>query len=266
MPRARNVKPAFFKNEELVELPFEDRLLFIGLWTLSDCRGVLEDRPKRIKMEIFPADNVDVCAALDRLHVAGLIVRYEAGGRRGIHIPKFTTHQNPHHREQPIDFPEPSVEPEASPRPALGQPRSSPAESLLLNPESPIPESPKPARKRAGYSDEFEAWWGEYPNRKGKAAAFKAWKRLAPDDRQAATDDVPRRLALDRQWKRDGGVYIPHGSTYLNQRGWEDDITPETANEAHQRTGRRESPAERTRRLIAERRAAEGRERSGPLG
>lgn len=260
MPRARNVKPAFFKNEELVELPFEDRLLFIGLWTLADCRGVLEDRPKRIKMEIFPADNVDVCAALDRLHAAALIVRYDADGKPGIYIPKFTAHQNPHHREQPIDFPEPSGEPEASPRPALGQPRSSPAESLLLNPESPIPESPKQPRKRDGYSDEFEAWWAEYPNRKGKAKAFEAWKKLTPEDRQAATEDVPRRLALDRQWRREAGAYIPHGPTYLNQRGWDDDITPETPHEAHQRTGYRESPAERARRAIAERRASEGRQ------
>jgi hypothetical protein len=116
------------------------------------------------------------------------------------------------------------------------------------------------SRKRDGYSDEFEAWWAEYPNRKGKAKAFEAWKKLTPEDRQAATEDVPRRLALDRQWRRDAGAYIPHGPTYLNQRGWDDDITPETPHEAHQRTGYRESPAERARRAIAERRASEGRQ------
>ena len=55
MARARNIKPAFFKNETLVELPVETRLLFIGLWTLADREGRLEDRPKRIKMEIYPA-------------------------------------------------------------------------------------------------------------------------------------------------------------------------------------------------------------------
>ena len=62
MARARNIKPSFFTNEDLVELPFEDRLLFIGLWTLADREGRLEDRPKRIKMAVFPADNVDVDA------------------------------------------------------------------------------------------------------------------------------------------------------------------------------------------------------------
>ena len=66
MARARNIKPSFFTNEDLVELPFEDRLLFIGLWTLADREGRLEDRPKRIKMAVFPADNVDVDASLAR--------------------------------------------------------------------------------------------------------------------------------------------------------------------------------------------------------
>ena len=60
MARARNIKPSFFTNEDLVELSFETRLLFIGLWTLADRAGRLEDRPKRIKMAVFPADSVDV--------------------------------------------------------------------------------------------------------------------------------------------------------------------------------------------------------------
>ena len=49
MARARNIKPGFFKNEFLAEMPCEVRLLFIGLWTLADREGRLEDRPKRIK-------------------------------------------------------------------------------------------------------------------------------------------------------------------------------------------------------------------------
>lgn len=153
MPRARNLKPGFFKNEELVELPFEDRLLFAGLWTLADCRGVLENRPKRIKMEIFPADNVDVAACLDRLEAHGLIQTYERDGIKAIFLPKFLIHQNPHHREKPSDVPGPEAEPEqahaepeASPGQAQGKPEASPStaglnpESLLLNPESPPSE------------------------------------------------------------------------------------------------------------------------------
>ena len=54
MARARNIKPGFFKNELLAEMPPETRLLFMGLWCLADREGRFEDRPKKIKMELFP--------------------------------------------------------------------------------------------------------------------------------------------------------------------------------------------------------------------
>ena len=108
MPRARNIKPGFFKNEILAELPVETRLLFIGLWTMADREGRLEDRPKRIKMEIFPADNVDVDEALQALHDAGFIERYGASTVQVrcknqcqyIQILNFGRHQNPHKNER----------------------------------------------------------------------------------------------------------------------------------------------------------------------
>ncbi len=110
MARARNIKPAFFKNEDLVELPFEYRLLFAGLWTLSDRDGLLEDRPKRIKMEIFPADNVDVEHGLSELERTGFIRRYEADGKKVIWIITFSEHQSPHHTEKSSTLPKPNRE------------------------------------------------------------------------------------------------------------------------------------------------------------
>ena len=105
MARARNIKPAFFANEELAELPFEARLLFIGLWTLADREGRLEDRPKRIKMAVFPADNIDVEPSLDGLNRCGLIERYTIDGVSVIQIPKFVQHQRPHGAEKDSELP-----------------------------------------------------------------------------------------------------------------------------------------------------------------
>lgn len=107
MARARNLKPSFFKNEQLVELDFWVRLLFAGLWTLADREGRLEDRPKKIKMELFPADDVDVNHGLQQLHDSGFILRYEAGGSKYIQIVKFLEHQNPHVKEAPSIIPTP---------------------------------------------------------------------------------------------------------------------------------------------------------------
>lgn len=107
MPRARNIKPGFFKNEDLVELPALTRLLYIGLWCLADREGRLEDRPKRIKMEIMPADDCDVDAALAALADSGFVTRYEAGGCKYIQINNFNKHQNPHRDEKKSSIPPP---------------------------------------------------------------------------------------------------------------------------------------------------------------
>ncbi len=101
------------------------RLLFVGLWTIADREGRLEDRPKRIKAEIFPYESVQVEPLLKRLHEAGFIVRYEVGGVPYIAIPSFLRHQNPHHREAPSRIPAPGegrAKPQAEPRaePNLG--------------------------------------------------------------------------------------------------------------------------------------------------
>lgn len=107
MPRARNIKPGFFTNDELAELPALTRLLFIGLWCIADREGRLEDKPKRIKVETLPYDDFDVDAALSDLMRAGFLTRYSVDGARYIQIDKFAKHQNPHVKEAESTIPAP---------------------------------------------------------------------------------------------------------------------------------------------------------------
>lgn len=106
MARARNIKPGLFKNEVLVELPVFCRLLFIGLWTLADREGRLEDRPKRIKLELFPYDSDDTDAAIKALADSGFIERYEVAGNKVIQIVNFIKHQAPHGTEKDSKLPD----------------------------------------------------------------------------------------------------------------------------------------------------------------
>lgn len=107
MARARNIKPGFFKNEILAELPTEVRLLFIGLWTLADREGRLEDRPKRIRAELFAFDGFDVDSMLNELQSKDFVTRYEVGGIRFIQIENFVKHQDPHYKEKASEIPPP---------------------------------------------------------------------------------------------------------------------------------------------------------------
>jgi hypothetical protein len=80
------------------------------------------------------------------------------------------------------------------------------------------------ARSPAKRTDRFDEFWAAYPVKKGRANALKTWaaKKLdAIADKIIA--DVKQRVVADRQWL-DG--YAPHGSTYINRRGWEDAIEP----------------------------------------
>ena len=107
--RSRNIKPGFFQNESLVELLPEARLLFIGLWLMADREGRLEDRPKKIKMQVFPADPWDVEPMLNDLAEQNLIVRYAVDSEDYICIPAWDKHQNPHVKERASTIPAPDL-------------------------------------------------------------------------------------------------------------------------------------------------------------
>lgn len=104
MARARNIKPGFFVNDDLCELPALTRLLFIGLWCVADRAGRLLDRPKRIKLEVLPGDDCDIDAMLWELHSRNFIVRYEFGGQSFIEVCNWAKHQRPHHTEKSSEF------------------------------------------------------------------------------------------------------------------------------------------------------------------
>lgn len=111
MARARNIKPGFFKNEILGVADPLYSLLFEGLWVLADRSGRLEDRPLRIKGEVFPyRDGLNVDAMLTWLESNGFIRRYTAQGKKCILVLEFVKHQNPHKNESESELPAPSDE------------------------------------------------------------------------------------------------------------------------------------------------------------
>ena len=138
--RARNIKPGFFKNDALAELDFAGRLLFIGLWGLADREGRLEDRPKKVKAEVFPYDEVDVDEFLTELAKRNFILRYCVEGGRYIQIVHFDKHQNPHPREAPSTIPAPagSCQGNAQDMPIRAESPSLTTESSFLTKETPL--------------------------------------------------------------------------------------------------------------------------------
>jgi hypothetical protein len=98
MARIRTIKPEFWTDEKIVQLPFECRLVFIGLWNFCDDDGYLHDQPERLRMQIMPADDIDFALILDLLVSADLVERHEMiDGSYALHVPHFCDHQRISH-------------------------------------------------------------------------------------------------------------------------------------------------------------------------
>jgi hypothetical protein len=163
MARARNIKPGICKNEDLAECSIPARYLFACLPMLADREGLLEDRPKRIKMEIFPGDAIDVEPLLMELSSHGtppFIVRYQNSDGRFIQITRFKEHQSPHYSEKPSTIKPPklpeSVEHEATETPGT-LPEDSRSTPVIKGgsqpPDSLIPDSLIPDCSNSGSSN-----------------------------------------------------------------------------------------------------------------
>lgn len=92
--RIRSIKPEFWKSERVASLPRDSRLLFIGLWNLADDAGRFRAHPNLIQGELFPYEpESDVAGWLQALVDAGLVLLYEADGRRYGLVVGFSEHQ-----------------------------------------------------------------------------------------------------------------------------------------------------------------------------
>ena len=71
----------------------------------------------------------------------------------------------------------------------------------------------------------FESFYTLYPKKKAKGSAEKAWAKISPDN--TLTEIIctaVKRAKKSKDWLKEKGKYIPHPATWLNAKGWEDEI------------------------------------------
>lgn len=246
--RARNIKPGFFRDAEILDLPLEARFLFVGLWCLADRQGKLEDKPKQIKVEVFGEKlDCDCHSLLDLLLNHGLIIRYSVDGAKYIKVINFLKHQSPHHTEAQSKLPDPpeihgesTVTHGEPPETQVKIPPDSLNPDLLIkNPPTPkggsaSNEKTKKRGKRKDrvlppFSSDFEKFWSAYPRRPGgrggKEAAWRVWQRRVKNGSLPAIPDLMAaltKLVASEAWLKEDGRFIPMVSTFLNKGRWTD--------------------------------------------
>jgi len=252
--RARGIKPSFFTDEALVEVPFEARLLFVGLWCAADREGRLEDRPKQLRIQLFPCDSVDVDGLLDQLQGENLILRYQVAGARYIQVINFKKHQRPHQNEVESVIPGPEdcpPEPQGSTTKVAPEDDQGCADSdlgvpdfaltpdcclltadstkTILSEETPDQPPQTKATHSALVKARFEHWKATFPEETARLSLTEDRKRaisgrlregIAPETiDQAVTNaraDSWWNGAQDGEWKADIKTICGKGSTVEN--------------------------------------------------
>lgn len=81
-----------------------------------------------------------------------------------------------------------------------------------------------PSHPAAAAAGPFERFWKAYPRKVGKDAACKAFEKRRPTEAllQSMLDAIDAQLKTE-QWQREGGQFIPHPSTWLNEGRWQDE-------------------------------------------
>lgn len=220
--RSRNIKPGYFKNEDLAECEPLARILYAGLWCMADREGRLEYRPKRIKAELLPYDNCDITSLLEQLRKYGFVVAYKCNEQIYLSIPTFTEHQNCHIKEGESTIPAPDEHHTST---VLTGPLT---DSLLLIPDSlnkPI-VTIKKKRPKIGYTADFESFWSAYPKRVGKASAFREWERT--NGNRPSIENIISAIQIQKRWRESsGGEFRPQWKDperWIKNECWLDEV------------------------------------------
>jgi len=95
MARIRTIKPEFWQNEQLAELPEHARLLAIALLNHSDDEGYFTASPQLVRAACFPFEehSKNVLRSIQDLSSVGYIEVLDCGGKAVGRVCKFLEHQ-----------------------------------------------------------------------------------------------------------------------------------------------------------------------------
>lgn len=211
MARIRTIKPEFWTDEKIVALSFPARLFFMGMLNFVDDEGRASYSPSRLKMQILPADTVDVSALLGEIRGESLIVVYEVDGKEFFQVNGFSKHQKVDKRTL-SKIPAPPNSSESPRNVQTDQGREG------IKDQGTITVADAPDLKTC-----FERFCKAYPKRKGAdpiATAESKFKLAVKngEDPEAIIAAACRYAAEVEP----NTPYVAQKETWLNQKRWKD--------------------------------------------
>lgn len=110
-------------------------------------------------------------------------------------------------------------------------------ESISNGSSRPVTDDNGPSRhtdtdtdtsKTLAPSGAFAKFWNAYPKRKSKGQAERAWQKIKPSEQLTGQIlQAVERAKTSADWQREAGKYIPYPASWLNAKGWEDEVPAE---------------------------------------
>ena len=229
--RIRSIRPEFWSSEDIASLTWEQRLIYIGLWSYVDDNGVGRDIPKLIAADLFPLEDktplTEIQGALTEYSNRKMITRYTVGGKPYLHINAWDEHQKinrPSAGRYPLPTREDASIIEGSVSPLVNAPLGEGEKGRRGEGE----KKKIPSSNAAAFDAEFDRFWALYPRKVGKGQARGAYRKARSKvtvEQIAAALHVYIRASASMERDK-----VRHPATWLNGEPWEDDpaaIAPE---------------------------------------
>lgn len=209
----RIIKESIRTSDSVANMTDFQFRLWVGLIVSADDYGRGDARPAIIKGQVFPLRErvtaKDIESALHGLAALGCVSLYTVGGKPYYSFPAWADHQRV--RNSVAKYPSPD-DADNSPQVA--------ASCRELPPESNPIQSKKESESEsyAHARDLFREWYDKYPRKIDPTKARKAWDKLKVDE--PLFEKIMR--GLDKwisAW--DDPQFIPHPTTWLDNRRWE---------------------------------------------
>lgn len=224
MARIRTIKPEFFRKEKLYDAEVESglplRLAFAGLWTAADREGRFAWKPRTLKLDCLPHDDVDFSEIMDALWAIGCIQKYEVNGKQYGFVPSWHEHQHINQREAQSSLPEPTDECMCTHVQARGERKGKEGKGTDIPTRADAPRRPA--------DEDFEKFKKVYPSRGPASNPWKPAREVYdrhvkagedPDGLVVAAEIYARKCA---EQKISGTDKVAQAVTWLRQERFRD--------------------------------------------
>jgi hypothetical protein len=110
--RIRTIKPSFWTDDRVTHLPWDARLLLIGLISMADDHGRFVATPQSVLGYVFPHERVSEAKfrrLMGLISDTGIVQLYGTNGCTYGYLPRWKKHQKISH-PQPSPLPDPPQE------------------------------------------------------------------------------------------------------------------------------------------------------------